>query len=148
MLPGCDTVNAFPLGTSGVPTRLPAQGMAQTKAILSRPPALAGPWVSPSPPPMFLIPWSPAGYELLTPGQGEQGEACMELWVSPSGRRALCLNKTLLGLASHHVTVPPLAGVPYCFRGVHRKRRESKRRTHLDGLHTQPMQWPLNMLCL
>lgn len=26
----------------------------------------------------------------------------MELWVSPSGRRALCLNKTLLGPASHH----------------------------------------------
>lgn len=106
--PGSGSVSAFPLGTSGVPARLPSQGMAQTRDILIRPPTLAGPWVSsipPDPPPvaMFLIPWSPAGYEPLTSGQREQGEACMELWVSPRGRRALCLNKTLLGPASHHV---------------------------------------------
>lgn len=56
----------------------------------------------------------------------------MELWVFPRGRRALCLNKTLPGTASHHVAkrlCPPLRGVPrdmsmsvlYCFRGLHRK---------------------------
>lgn len=55
-------------------------------------------------PPMFLIPWGPAGCGPLTWSQGEQGEACMELWVSPRGRRALYLGtKHCLGLAPNHM---------------------------------------------
>lgn len=80
-----------------------SQLMEWLRDILSRLPALTGPWVSPISPPTFLIPWSPAGYGPLTQGQGEQGEACTELWVFPTGRRALCLNKTQLGTASYHV---------------------------------------------
>lgn len=55
-------------------------------------------------PPMFLFPRGPAGCGPLTWGQGEQGEACMELRVSPRGRRALCLDtKRCLELAPNHM---------------------------------------------
>lgn len=134
--------------------------MAQTRDILIRPPTLAGPWVSPIPRPppaaMFLIPWSPAGYEPLTSGQGEQGEALYGAVGLPQREKGFVSeqNTAWTGFPPRgEGTVTPLAGVPRDMSlspialGGCTGRRRSKRKIHLDELHTHPGQQPLNTLC-